>query len=302
MTTLPDLSLASSLSSADLLIIRQSGQVVDKKLALSVLETYLNTALSFPPDINGQTQDSSPSGANDFLLTYDASAGANKKVAVHDVFKTITTLTAETTYDPTADHLVVYDNSASAPRKMLIDDILVTAATGSRVLLASETLSAASDIQIGDGLAVDAVIDGTYDAYEIEIVSCDLNGGIYVQTSSNGGVSFDSTAGSYKYASVGLNDAGTTRNYASTGATFITMGAPAAVSGYAVNGKIRLSKPSDTSLYTQLMWDMGYIEASAHPATIRGSGCRYSIGAVDAIRIYDAGASINGIIKVYGIK
>lgn len=34
-------------------------------------------------DINGQTQDTTPDGANDFLLTYDTSAATNKKILLN---------------------------------------------------------------------------------------------------------------------------------------------------------------------------------------------------------------------------
>lgn len=73
------------------------------------------------------TEDTSPAVSDDYLLSYDASASAPKKVLMNNFPKTtthfdISGLSADASPDNTADYILSYDNSALAPKKVLMDN------------------------------------------------------------------------------------------------------------------------------------------------------------------------------------
>lgn len=77
--------------------------------------------------INSFTEDTAPDVANDFLLTYDASAlagtGLPAKVTLTTAFASLNNLTEDTVPDPAADYVVTYDASASTAMKVKLQNI-----------------------------------------------------------------------------------------------------------------------------------------------------------------------------------
>lgn len=73
--------------------------------------------------VDGLTADATPDAANDFVLTYDASASAHKKVLITNLpgGLNITGLTSTTPAGD--DEIPVYDVSAAANRKVTVDDL-----------------------------------------------------------------------------------------------------------------------------------------------------------------------------------
>jgi hypothetical protein len=85
--------------------------------------------------MTGLTADTTPDVA-DSLLTYDASANAAKTTTASNFYKTINTLTEDTTPDGANDLFVTYDNSASGPKKVKPQSFAATQAqqeTGSAI-------------------------------------------------------------------------------------------------------------------------------------------------------------------------
>lgn len=74
-------------------------------------------------DINSLTEDTSPDGANDFVLTYDASASWNKKVKPNNLPLGINPLTQDTS-PASWDSVPTYDVSASGNKKATLSDIV----------------------------------------------------------------------------------------------------------------------------------------------------------------------------------
>lgn len=74
------------------------------------------------------TAESSPA-ADDELLLYDLSATTADKIALADLFKVINALTADGSPDTAADYVVTYDASASAAKKVLLSAIGLAAAS-----------------------------------------------------------------------------------------------------------------------------------------------------------------------------
>lgn len=73
-------------------------------------------------DIIGATQLTAPAN-NDTLPIYDLSVTANKRILVSDFFKVINDFTADSSPDGAADYVVTYDNSASAAKKVLLANL-----------------------------------------------------------------------------------------------------------------------------------------------------------------------------------
>jgi hypothetical protein len=80
----------ASNSTSGLLVRTGSGTATARTLTAGSAITITNGsgvsgAPTFAVDINGLTADASPDGANDFVITYDASATTNKKVLINNL-------------------------------------------------------------------------------------------------------------------------------------------------------------------------------------------------------------------------
>lgn len=73
-------------------------------------------------DFIGLTSETAPA-VDDTLPFYDLSATANRGMVISDLFKTINGLSADSAPDVTADYVVTYDASASAAKKVLVQNL-----------------------------------------------------------------------------------------------------------------------------------------------------------------------------------
>lgn len=73
-------------------------------------------------DINGLSALTAPATADE-LPIYDASAAANKKITLENMLKVINSLTEDTAPDMAADFLLTYDASAGAVKKALANKV-----------------------------------------------------------------------------------------------------------------------------------------------------------------------------------
>ena len=174
---------------------------------------------------------------------------------------------------------------------------------GSRVLLDTQTASSSSEITFTSG------IDSTYDLYQIEVVdyiAATDGTSILLTTSTDGGSSYDSGAGNYRY---GEESTGTDGNSASNGsdsATGITIFTDAyANSSHPTNFIVDIYKPSDASSRTVIGWK-GHAEgdngSTNRGFVFKGVGCRLATADVDAVRFASSSGNItSGTFKLYGI-
>ena len=136
-----------------------------------------------------------------------------------------------------------------------------------------------------------------------EVIVATDNNAMYLQTSTDGGSSYDSGAGEYEYVIHSVY--GTTEQTSnSTAATFIRLVGANNIgnnTGESYNGTLYMAKPSGT-LYTCVGFDGFMVEEGTNVQVTKGAGARVSGADVDAVRFYSpSGNMTSGTIKLYGI-
>jgi hypothetical protein len=186
-------------------------------------------------------------------------------------------------------------------------DIAGLATPGGLVLLGSYTASAATSVDIGTGLDLDAAIDGTYDKYIVELVDfipAEDGKVLYLRTSTDGGSTFDGGAYNYEYTGLETSTSGAINGFGSTGATLIqvTQGIGSGTAE-SCNGEITLYNPSGATNYTQVKFATAYMDPSADSCGTIGTGLRKTAGAVDALRLFmNSGDIESGTFYFYGVR
>lgn len=145
-------------------------------------------------------------------------------------------------------------------------------------------------------------LSSTYAAYEVVMTgvyaSTDVQS-LLVRTSSNNGVSFDSSTGNYAHNHVLVNDTGTVSGSAGS-LGYIDMGFVHS-SSYGFYASLKFVN-AGVSRPFGMQWALGsYISQIYH---WRGVGFRKSNTAVNAIRLFlsGGGTTITGTFKLYGIR
>lgn len=110
--TINSLTSETSPATGDLIGLRDVSAGADRKMTLA-------DALKV---INSLTAETAPA-TGDKLALYNASGGAADSITLADLLKVINALTADGSPDTAADYVVTYDASASAPKKVLLDDL-----------------------------------------------------------------------------------------------------------------------------------------------------------------------------------
>ncbi len=98
--------------------------------------------------ITGQTAETDPAN-DDLLLLSDTSATALRKMTTTNFLKVINTLTADASPDAANDYLVTYDASASLPKKVLITNVIGTSAAASTTASGIIELATNAEVQTG---------------------------------------------------------------------------------------------------------------------------------------------------------
>ena len=175
------------------------------------------------------------------------------------------------------------------------------------VLLGSYTASGATSVDIGDGLDLDAAIDGTYDQYLIEfidLVPATDAAELYMRTSTDGGSNFDSGASDYKYSLYENSSSSSTATlFSSSGAAQIfvheNLGSAA---GESSNGTIKVFNPSGTN-NTCFRIDTAGNRDNGDANGFTGIAKRDSAADVDALRLLMSTGNIaSGEFYLYGAK
>jgi len=177
-------------------------------------------------------------------------------------------------------------------------------ATSDWEFISSSTASASSEITF-TGLS------STYSTYvvilhEVQPVTDGVI--LYMQTSSNNGVSYDSAAGNYAWAASSTNDGGTFDPEGSSSDTKISIAGDASseelgnASNETVAATVWIFKPSDAQ-YLKVLFDCNYTDLVVDQVSVHGSGSRLSAADVDAVRFYMSSGNISqGTFKLYGLR
>ena len=127
-----------------------------------------------------------------------------------------------------------------------------------------------------------------------------------LRTSTNGGSSYDSAAGDYKYVQRGLRAISPTDSTSYLSSTFFSMTAGNGVSATAsqggCSGTVDFFGPGETNL-THIMSESINKSAFGGPNLFKIAGFRDSAAGVNAVQFYYSGSNIiSGTINMYGFK
>lgn len=170
-------------------------------------------------------------------------------------------------------------------------------------LIATVTASASSAVTF-TGLSAD------YDTYWITfqgIQPTDDDQIMYLRTSSDNGISYDSGASDYAWSSSGVSDGGTFDQEGSAADTQISLAGDQASeelgngTNETLSGNLTIYNPSGTQ-WTKFNFNFTYLDLSGDSCSLTGGGARLATADVDALRIFMATSTINGLFKLYGYK
>ena len=140
-------------------------------------------------------------------------------------------------------------------------------------------------------------------------VTKSTSSGLRMRTSTDGGSSYDSSAGNYSIVNAALegNDSAIALTTSAAGLTAVQMEDIDAGLGNSstddITIEIVLWNPEDTARYTMWSFDLwGVSDESAAIARCWGTGARVSAANVDAFQIYPSGGTITGNYKTYTIS
>jgi hypothetical protein len=177
------------------------------------------------------------------------------------------------------------------------------AASGGLVLLSSATASSDATIEFTTGL------DATYDVYELHFVNVRPASDEYLfqlRTSSDGGSTFDSGSGNYRYrcvrsttSAVSVDDSASATSISITGAGTVDNSA----TEVGICGVLRIFRPGSSAEYTSFQWDITAYGSSSGHYGVSGTGARISVADVDALQFYFAVGNVSeGGFYLYGKK
>lgn len=173
-------------------------------------------------------------------------------------------------------------------------------AAGAVVLIASATAS-------NDATITFTGLDSTYHMIEIvlgNIVPATDNVELYMRTSTDNGVSYDSGATDYTYVRWARRSNGSDETGQSTTTQIQLTATSSAGSATDESGSflINIMNQSSSTEYTYLKWDGMYEEnAFGNKVSIRGTAVRQAAEVVDAVQFYYSSGNIeSGDIRVYG--
>lgn len=176
-------------------------------------------------------------------------------------------------------------------------------ATSDWELISSATASTSSEITF-TGLS------STYDTYMVVINDLQpvTDGSIlYLRTSTNAGVSYDSGASDYAWASYGVND-GSEDPEGSSADDHISLAGDQSSEELGdqatetLAGTLWIYDPAGTN-YTKVFFDWNYTDLVDDQNSVTGQGARLSAADVDAIQFtMDSGNISSGNFRLYGLR
>jgi hypothetical protein len=174
----------------------------------------------------------------------------------------------------------------------------------SRVLLQSQTASASTTIDFVNGVS-GAVLDSTYDRYEIDLINVypATNGQALLMRIGTGGTpTWQSGAGAYQWGIYGgVTSSATPSGSASNSATEMQIsGAVSNDTVRVLNGTVTFSRPS-ASTVNPIMWNTVASDGTSLQI-FNGGGAYVSTTAITGIRFFFTGNTASGTYILYGIR
>ena len=177
-------------------------------------------------------------------------------------------------------------------------DYSLIKATSAHTLISTTTISNDAGVTISSG------IDSTYKVYMFELINLHPNNddvAIHLQFLQGGSLD---TGSVYDYAyGKALTNGGAMTYAAEANAAYMRIadGLSSDNDG-ALNGRIFLYNPSDTTFDTQIMFDVIYQQSGSVNQRNVGSARIEEAAAVDGVKFFASAAEIDaGVIKLYGI-
>lgn len=167
-------------------------------------------------------------------------------------------------------------------------------------LLETVTFAAATT---GDFTALDNALYGSYLVdFENLVAVGATNINLNLQTSSDGGTSFDSAASDYNWVRKRalMNSTPTLSEFGDNADSSIYVSIVGDNADSGMSGSMRVSGAGDATVHTRFTWDMIH-EDGANTLLVSGGGSRLAAGAVDALR-FSASATMNGVARLYGFR
>ena len=151
-------------------------------------------------------------------------------------------------------------------------------------------------------------ISSTYETYVLtfnNVVPATDNVSFNMRTSTDGGSSYESGAGNYRYVDERGSQGGTGVTGSASATEIILVAAGSGVgsdTGEGFNGIAYLYHPSNTGLYTSISSHGHYQDGAADSMYYQSSGTRIAAADVDAIQFYFSSGNIeSGEINLYGM-
>lgn len=246
------------------------------------------TASGVEADINGLTEDTSPDGANDFLMTYDDSAGVLKKALPSNL--------------PAGSPASQAEARAGTNNTKSMTPLRTVDAVG-MWLLDQQTASASSEIDLITG------ISSTYDSYIIKLINVIPSGAVGLQMliSTDTGSTFKTGASDYAWG-VHRTDAHTTTTDETaegdeSDSEIQLSGTISQGTTFGFSGNIELWGPSNASVNTEISWNGIFRNSNARFTRVSGIGVYLANTVVDAIRFkFASGTITSGKFKLYGVR
>ena len=171
-------------------------------------------------------------------------------------------------------------------------------ASSTHTLISTTTISSDASVTISSG------IDNTYKAYMFELINLHPNNdGVALHLQFLQGGSLD-TGSVYDYAyGKALTGGGAMAFATEANSAYMRIADDmSADNDGALNGRIFLYDPSDTTFDTQIMFDVIYQQSGSVNQRNQGSARIEEAAAVDGVKFFASAAEIDaGVIKLYGI-
>lgn len=171
------------------------------------------------------------------------------------------------------------------------------------VEIESQTASSSSELDFETG------IDGTYRRYRFEgdlIVPATDGVRLWVRMSTDGGSTYETGASDYAWSVHAHSGAGQSGDF-DAGDSEIELTSTAILIGSDTNEHacftMELYKPSDTSSFAMIGWNLHYVTSGGVGAIVNGTGYYKASTAVDAVRFMMSTGNIeSGEITLSGIR
>lgn len=241
---------------------------------------------------------------DDTLLLYDSAASTVKKVSMSDLMKIINAFSALTTIDTGADYIPIYDASAASVKKVTVDSILAPISGYYKL----DQVDVSSPVSYVSFTIPSGYIDCRVLLHGV-LPSTDTY--LYARLANSGGLI---TSG-YNYAGWGVGTNGgygglgsnADTGFALTGNSALTNYHLSSTSGYGLNGEFILHDPSlsmGSARRPSARWATTWLSVGQSVCSLTGGGFLTTItDAVTSVRfVPGSGFVVDGQFTLYGAK